>query len=242
MRKFELVLPAYNESKNLEILIQRSVQAATEMGIGAEEFGLVIVQNGSKDNSEQVLTELKSGPLGKWFRHVSVSTNKGYGFGIMQGLKVTEAEIIGWSHADMQCDPKNALLAYRELSAQQEAKVLIKGTRTGRNWKDWLVSRVFELIASIIFGRAFHEINAQPKVFNRRLLSLMKEPPLTFAFDIYCLYAAKKDNYTIRTIPVTFPPRIHGFSNWSATFFRRYATILGMIRYMAQLAKREGRL
>lgn len=245
MRKksFELVVPAYNEAKNLHSVIERAVKSAQDSGFSSDEFKLLVVNNGSQDDSAKVLTELKATSLGPWFRVVHVTVNQGYGFGVYSGLRETQADVVGWSHADMQCDPLNAFKAYEVFHAQEGSSPwLVKGTRSGRNWKDILVSRVFEFIARVVLGLKAREVNAQPKVFNKELLSHIKNPPNTFAFDLYVLYCAEKAGYKTKEINVLFPPRIHGVSNWASTFLGRYKTILGMIKYIVQLTRTEGRL
>lgn len=242
MERFELVVPAYNEAKNLDSVIRRAVNAAKSSGLSPERFTLVVVQNGSLDDSDKVLQDLsRTSDLGPWFKVVKVPQNRGYGYGLWQGLKATTAEFVGWTHADQQCDPKHGIDAFLTLSKGQE-NALIKGVRIDRNRKDRFVSRVFEFMARLILGVSVYEMNAQPKVFKRALLKNLKNPPQTFAFDLYVLYNAIKANYTIKTIPVSFPPRIHGMSKWASTFFSRYKTILGMIRYMVELRKQEGRV
>lgn len=242
MSKFELVVPAYNEAKNLPMLIQRAVNAALQEKLSSEEFSFVVVNNGSKDESAAVLKELSEGEYKDWFRVVNVEVNQGYGYGVWQGLKSTKATYIGWSHADMQCDPADAIKAFNILKKSSSSKLLVKGVRSGRDWKDRFVSRVFEFMSFMVLGARIYEINAQPKVFPRELLSKILNPPFTFAFDLYVLYQALKDQYQIQTINVIFPPRIHGVSNWASNFFSRYKTILGMIRYMFQLLRTEGRI
>lgn len=241
-KKFELVVPAYNESKNLQLLISKTVEAAKAAPMSSEDFALVVVNNGSLDDSAKVLEDLAKTDLGVWFRVVQVKVNQGYGFGIWSGLQATQASAVGWSHADLQCDPANAFKAFQILNQEQQTKIIVKGTRVGRNWKDIIVSRVFETLARVILGLDVYEVNAQPKVFNCDLLTLMVNPPKTFAFDLYALYCARKNGYHIRTIQVNFPPRIHGVSNWASTFFGRYKTILGIIKYILYLAKTEGRI
>jgi glycosyltransferase involved in cell wall biosynthesis len=240
--KFELVVPAYNESKNLAMLVKRAAEAAQKENLSADEFQFVIVNNGSKDNSKQVLAELAQGEFKTWFRVVNVEVNQGYGFGVWQGLKSTTSTIVGWSHADMQCDPADAIRAYKQVLQNLPQKTLVKGVRSGRDWKDRFVSRVFETFGRVILGLKIFEVNAQPKVFSRDLLAQIKNPPFTFAFDLYVLYQSQKNDYALQTIPVLFPPRIHGVSNWAGNFFSRYKTILGMIDYMIQLRKSEGSL
>jgi glycosyltransferase involved in cell wall biosynthesis len=240
--EFELVLPCYNESQSLEKLIRRAKEAAEASNYSSNQFKLVLVENGSKDHSRQVLSDLEKSELGRWFRVVLVDVNQGYGFGLASGLKTTTARFIGWSHADQQCDPKDAFLALSRIKISRHEKLLVKGVRSGRNWKDRVVSRVFEAFAWIFLGMKLYEINAQPKVFPRVLWNEIKNPPLNFAFDLYVLYRATKASYRFETIEVLFPPRIHGMSNWASNFFGRYKTILGMIRYMRDLGKSEGRL
>lgn len=240
--KFELVVPAYNESRNLNALIEAAVSAARHERFTAEDFKLCIVNNGSTDDSAEVLTRLQDTDLGEWFKVVTVEVNQGYGFGIWSGLKETTAPIVGWSHADLQCDPANAIRAYKIVSESSSSRILVKGRRSGRNWKDIFVSRVFEFIACIFIGLSSREVNAQPKVFHRSLLNEIINPPKTFAFDLYVLYVAEKVKFQFHEIEVLFPPRIHGVSTWASTFFGRYRTIIGMIRYIIRLYMTEGRI
>lgn len=242
MRQFELVIPAYNESKSLSELVSRMAAGAIEANLDENKFQLVIVENGSTDDSANVLLNLSQSNLGKWFRVVTIPVNQGYGYGLKSGLDSTNAKVVAWTHADLQCDPADVFRGYSLLINSNAQNVLVKGVRIGRNWKDQFVSRVFELFAFVILGIRVFEMNAQPKIMQRDLLHKFTNPPKTFAFDLYALYQAHKNNYKIESFPVQFPPRLHGTSKWAATFFSRYKTILGMIKYMFKLSSAEGRL
>jgi glycosyltransferase involved in cell wall biosynthesis len=242
--EFELVLPCYNESKSLKNIILRARSAALQAGLNAKQFQLVLVENGSKDDSKIVLESLlKESDLQSWFRTVSVHPNQGYGHGLQQGLNSTTAPYIGWSHADQQCDPADAFKALKMLKeSRNPEKTIIKGVRKGRSIKEQMVSRVFELVAWKTLGYRFYEINAQPKVFHRKLLSFSPNPPKDFAFDVYMLFKALKNHYEIATFEVDFPPRVHGFSNWANGLKNRSHHIKNMIRYMQSLAQAEGKI
>ncbi|MCX7979200.1 MAG: glycosyltransferase [Bdellovibrionaceae bacterium] len=245
MVEFELVLPCYNESKNLRAIVERAITAAQLNGMSPETFRLVLVQNGSVDDSKAILEKLSREPqIGQWFRVVNLEVNQGYGYGLWEGLKTTTAKFVGWSHADQQTDPGDAFRALKILknSSELNGHVLVKGVRKGRSLKERIVSRVFELFAWFYLGHFFYEINAQPKVFERSLLKVVSNPPRDFAFDLYFLYCAVKAGYEIKHIPVVFPPRLHGLSNWAYSLKSRFRTILGMIKYMKMLRQTEGRL
>jgi len=242
MLEFQLVLPCYNESKSLRVLVERARNAAIEAGYDSSRFKLLLVENGSLDDSSRILEELEKTDLASWFTKVIITKNQGYGYGVLEGLKATEAPVVGWSHADQQCDPKDAFIALRKLKDHKEGKCLVKGVRSGRNWKDKWVTHVFELLARVILGIKTKELNAQPKVFHRSLVDSLSAAPRNFAFDLYVLYCAIKSHYRVLTIPVLFPPRVHGVSNWASTFLGRYKTILGMVQYMFQLSRTQGRV
>lgn len=242
MKTFSLVIPAYNEEKNLSILLDKTIKASRDAGFTESTFELIIVENGSRDKSFEVLTKLISDNIWeKWITVVRVPENRGYGHGIMAGLTKANGDVVGWTHADLQCDPKNAFTAYSLLQEQSNAQVLIKGCRQGRAWQERLVSRVFETVARLILGLRTGEINAQPKIFPRALLDKMTDPPSTFALDVYLLYVAQKAGYQSLSFNVHFPPRIHGVSHWAANFAGRYKTIWGIILYMWKLARTKGR-
>lgn len=236
--QFELVLPCYNESKSVHNIVTRAIEAARDAGLTPETFQLVLVENGSKDDSRTVMAKMKKEThAGPWFRIVPIDVNQGYGYGILAGLKTTTAPLIAWSHADQQCDPRDAIKAFLLLRGSANKKKIIKGVRFGRSGKEILVSRIFEVFAFFLLRQRLYEINAQPKVFSRQLLQVLTNPPKDFAFDIYALYMAKKNGYEIQTIAVNFPPRVHGLSNWAFSLKGRAKTIANMIQYMARLGK-----
>lgn len=239
MKKFNLIIPAYNEEKNLPLLLEKTVSAAKEFGFKDSDFSLLLVDNGSTDNSSQVIkTWVQKNNAQGLVQLVHVAVNQGYGFGIFSGLKESQAEVVGWTHADLQCDPRNAFLAYQLL---QDKKSIVKGVRHGRAPQERFVSMVFRVLSYLILGLRVSEINAQPKVFHRELLSHIQNPPFTFAFDLYVLYCAQKNGFKVLQLPVSFPPRIHGVSHWAAHFTGRYKTIWGMIVYMIHILKTQGR-
>jgi glycosyltransferase involved in cell wall biosynthesis len=241
MIEFELVIPAYNESASLKKLIERVKEAALKHGFDTTNFRLLLVQNGSTDDSASVLSTLAQSELGPWFRVLHIPLNRGYGYGLYSGLKASIAPYLAYTHADLQCDPNDSFRGLKILRESNDPKLLVKGSRIGRSRAERFVSRVFELFAKLILDLNVYELNAQPKIFSRCLLEKLSSPPDSFAFDLYLLYQAKKAGYKFETIEVLFPAREHGVSKWAATTLSRYKTILGMIRYMFRLRIREGK-
>lgn len=240
--RFELVLPCYNEEKSLRVIAERAVRAASDAGFSPGEFKLVLVENGSRDGSRDVLDGLCAEPeIGPWIRVVHIDQNEGYGHGVWTGLQSCTAEWLAWSHSDQQCDPCDAFRGWKIVSVRPDEKLLVKGRRRGRAFREIFVSRVFEILARVLLRQALHEVNAQPKVFSRALLAELLSPPKDFAFDLYVLFSALERGWRIETIDVDFPPRAHGFSSWANGLASRRRTIMAMIRYMIELRRERAR-
>ena len=73
-------------------------------------FEVILVENGSTDNSLDILKKNLKGIEN--FKLLKVKKNKGIGYGIVQGLKSSNGEIIGWTHGDLQTDPSDVKKAF----------------------------------------------------------------------------------------------------------------------------------
>lgn len=231
---FSLVLPCYNEAPSLPGLIDRALDCARRRGMGPDAFRLILVENGSTDDSRQVLEALTRGPDGPYLHPVWIRRNQGYGHGVMVGLRSAPRGIVGWTHADEQCDPEDAFLAWERVR-NASRPTLVKGRRHGRARPERLVSAGFAALATVVFHRRMREINAQPKVFPSALIDRLDAPPLDFCLDLYVLVRAQDAGYDLAEIDVTFPPRRHGTSNWAGTLRSRVRTMAGFVRYMLRL-------
>lgn len=78
--KLSIVIPCYNEEKNIPLIFEACAKA-----ISRTDIEIVLVNNGSTDGSEKIIND----NIGKYgfLKVVKVSVNQGYGFGIISGLK-----------------------------------------------------------------------------------------------------------------------------------------------------------
>jgi glycosyltransferase involved in cell wall biosynthesis len=227
--ELSIVLPCYNEAENLPPLLARYAQVWVDLP--AE---LILVDNGSTDHTEAVLRrELPNYPFA---RTVKVEKNRGYGHGIMTGLRAARGEYLAFSHADQQCKPDDVFAAYHKLlAAPNPVKTLVKGARAQRSFQSELVTTGMAVLASTVLATPLWDINAQPKVFHRSHRDRLRYPPDGFPLDLYVLYQARRAGVKILTVPVVFGVRGHGQSKWAFSFLSRWRTMLNMAAYIGRL-------
>lgn len=206
--KLSIVVPCYNEADNIPLILERFDEV-----IKTDEVEVILVNNGSTDNSAVVLDELL--PNYSFARTVFVQVNQGYGYGILQGLNAAEGDYIGWTHADMQTDPADVLKALDIINNSKDKNIYVKGSRKGRPAFDQFFTWGMGLFETIYFKTPMDDINAQPNVFPKGFYEGWDNPPYDFSLDLFAVYTAKKAGLLIVRFPVLFPERIHGESKWN---------------------------
>jgi glycosyltransferase involved in cell wall biosynthesis len=230
--KLSLVIPCYNEEKNLPLLVRRCREA-----LAHDVAEVVLVDNGSTDGSATVLADLLSGQ--SLLRSVRVEVNRGYGFGIMSGLRAATGDVLAWTHADLQTDPADALrgLALFERAAAPE-RLFVKGRRHGRPASDVAFTVGMSAFETLLLARPLWDINAQPTMFHRCFLDTWSEPPDDFALDLFAYYTARHAGLEIARFPVRFGERAHGVSHWNVNWAAKAKFIRRTIDYSFRLRRK----
>jgi glycosyltransferase involved in cell wall biosynthesis len=205
-----LVIPCYNEAANLPLLLGRCGEITRR-----PDIEVVLVDNGSTDNSPEVLLSLL--PQYPGCRSIRVEKNLGYGFGILSGLRAAKREILGWTHADLQTDPQDALYGIG-LFEKYGADIFVKGLRQGRPLADEVFTFGMSAFETMLLGKPLWDINAQPTMFSRTFFETWVDPPHDDSLDLYAYYQALRRRLKIHRFPVRFGKRAHGISHWNVNW------------------------
>ena len=236
--KLSIIIPCYNEALNLPLIIHRLGKILEN----ESNIEVILVNNGSTDESSKVLANELDKPSLSFIRIEHVAVNKGYGFGVMAGLRVARGEFVAWTHGDMQADPADILKGLKKiLSTKDPHRCFLMGRRVARRPFDSFFTLGMSLFASAMLGFWMFDINAQPKVFSRRFLKKWDSPPDDFAFDAFVYFSARKLGMTILTQPVCFTNRRYGEAKGGGTLIGKWRiikrTIYYIIRLRSELAK-----
>lgn len=232
MTALSLVIPCYNEAANLPLLLGRLDQV-----MGRDDVEVVLVDNGSDDESPAFLAEAAAGRA--YLETVRVEVNRGYGHGILAGLAAARGDLLAWTHADLQTDPGDALtgLALFEAAAAPD-HLFVKGRRHGRPLADVVFTAGMAGFETLLLGRPMWDINAQPTIFPRAFFETWGQPPDDFSLDLYAYYQAKVQGLRVARFPVRFGERAHGVSHWNVDWRAKLRFIKRTMRYSLDLRRR----
>jgi glycosyltransferase involved in cell wall biosynthesis len=228
--KLSVVIPCYNEEKNIPHIIAK-------LGLFREPgMEVILVDNGSTDNTAEVLNMLLQDPGNAFIKTVKVEKNIGYGYGIMCGVRAANGDVIAWTHADLQTEPSDVLKAYELFSNRPSPETtFLKGVRKNRNKTDELFTSGMATLSSMALGQKLHDINAQPKMFHRSFLKLIPNPPDDFSLDLYVLYIAKQHKLDIIELPVIFKKRMFGEAKGGGSWKTKWKLVKRTFSYILKL-------
>ena len=229
--KLSLVIPCYNEAANLPLLLDRCNSLGGDKGIE-----VILVDNGSTDNSPEILAQLL--PNYPHCRSVRVPVNQGYGYGILFGLRAAQGELLAWTHADMQTDPKDVLRGLEIFKQQNNNRLYIKGQRIKRPLADVFFTIGMSIFETVLLRTRLWDINAQPNMFSKAFFESWENPPHDFSLDLYAYFTARNQGLPVYRFPVEFGERAHGVSHWNVNWSAKMKFIRRTVDFSFELKKR----
>lgn len=231
--KASIVIPCYNEEKNIRRLTERFQVVAKKMG--EIELELVLVDNGSHDNTQREIQACAE--CFDFIKLAKVEVNQGYGFGILTGLTAATGDWLGWMHADLQSDP-DVFIKMFECATKEEGNFLYKGSRKNRPFLDTLFTIGMSIFETLYLGVGLWDINAQPTLLDRGYYESWREPPHDFSLDLFVYYFAKKRHVIVKRFESIQYEREAGVSSWNTGMSARFKLIKRVLSYSKQMKNR----
>ena len=216
---FSLVIPLYNESRNIKFLIDEIISNL----INYKNYEIILVNDASTDDTSYVIDSLT-------FKNIKILTNtknKGQSFSIHEGIKNSSYNIIVTLDGDGQNDPADISKLY-ELYLYNENVKLVGGIRRNRkdNYTKIITSKVANFIRSRILNDECEDTGCALKVFDKRIFLSF---PMFNGIHRFLPALFKGYGYKTLFVDVNHRKRIHGKSKYG-TMNRLFAGIRDIIK------------
>jgi glycosyltransferase involved in cell wall biosynthesis len=204
MHTLSLILPVHNESKGIAATLKNIIEVLEQAAI---RYEMICVENGSTDNSFQILKN-----LAEKNKHVRViQSEKGWGNAVKAGITEAKGTYLCYMVSDGQVSPSHIVTLYNYITVHNIALVKVKRV-TRENSKRLLNSKAYNLIAKLILGITADDINGTPKMIKTNLIKKIPFHAKNIGFDIELLYTLKKMKLSWKEFPVNSTKRDKGKS------------------------------
>jgi glycosyltransferase involved in cell wall biosynthesis len=203
--------PAYNDAPSLPDLIHKTFAVLVRH---VEDYEVIVVNDGSRDNTGEVLEELRR-QFAPRMRVVTHPENRGYGGALRTGFQSATREFVFYTDGDSQYDVEELPLL---LALVTPATGLINGYKLERNdpaHRIWIGS-IYNLCARLMFRIRIRDIDCDYRLIRRSLLESLH---LTSTSGTICVELVRKlelSGCEVKEIGVHHYPRLYGRSQ----FFR----------------------
>ena len=199
--KLSVIIPVYNEVKNIEEIIKR-VQATRR---AAE---IIVVDDGSKDGTREILKKLDGKRKVRVILH---EKNQGKGAAVVTGMQAAEGDVLLIQDADLEYDPRDypALLKPIEEGLAEVvygSRFLGAAHRVTMFWHQ-LANKLLTLMTNILYDSILTDMETGYKVFRREVIVGMKIRARSFNFEPEFTAKILKRKHRIFEVPITFNPR-----------------------------------
>jgi glycosyltransferase involved in cell wall biosynthesis len=211
VKSISVFFPAYNDAPSIPTLIRKTFEVLEQH---AEDFEVIAVNDGSQDNTGEVLAGLQK-ELGPRMRVVTHPENRGYGGALRSGFATASKELVFYTDGDGQYDvgelPKLLGLMRPDVG-------LVNGYKLERNdplHRVW-IGKVYNAFARFLFRIQIRDVDCDFRLIRRSLLEDIK---LTSTSGTICVELVRKlelSPYAVEEVGVHHYPRLHGRSQ----FFR----------------------
>ena len=208
MDKLYIVIPAYNEADNLEMLMNDWYPIIENSQ--NKDSRLVVVNDGSKDNTYDILCRMaKERPMLK----VLDKKNGGHGSAVLFGYRYAienGADYIFQTDSDGQTRPEE-FQAFWSLRDQYDAIIGNRPTR-GDGFSRLVVEKVLCIVLFVIFGVKISDSNAPFRLMKRELLEkyIDKLPVDFFLPNVMFTTYFKYYGENMKFVDITFESRKGG--------------------------------
>lgn len=198
-----IIIPFYNEAKNIPTLLSELTETMDKEGL---EYEVVLVDDGSEQKVESQKSKAENVRL---FTH---KKRMGKGEALRTGVRNAKGDVIFFMDGDLQDDPADIP---KFLNKMKEGYDIVNGVR-GKRKENPLIKTYSKIANSVLHGlfhSPFSDINCGFKLFKKEVL---EEIPLYGNNFRFLPLAGYYRGYKVSEVAVNNRKRIHGVSKFGA--------------------------
>lgn len=215
-RFLSVVVPAKNEAASLPQLVHEITRSLHTLGEppqtsrqrGAAGFEIIVVDDGSTDQTPRVLADLIV--VYPQLRFLRLAASAGQSAALVAGFRAARGDWIATLDADLQNDPRDLVTLWAALPGHDVAL----GWRVKRedSWTRRAISRWANRVRNMVLGQSIRDTGCSVRIFPR---AVALELPLFKGAHRFLGPLFLSAGCRLIQVPVNHRPRPHGHSHYN---------------------------
>lgn len=198
MKKLSVIIPAYNEEKNIKEVISR-LEKLKIKGIKKE---IIVIDDGSTDKTTDRVLGFKDVKL---IRH---EKNRGKGAAIRTGIKNSSGDFIIIQDADLEYSPKDIpRLLEKILEWDVVYGSRFKGKIENMSFSHFIGNKFLSFFLRVLYNTKISDMETCYKMFKREAVEDIKLESKGFEIEPEITVKLLKKGYKIKEVPITYKGR-----------------------------------
>ncbi|PVH70454.1 glycosyltransferase family 2 protein [Cadophora sp. DSE1049] len=225
--KYSVILPTYNERRNLPVIVSLINDSFTKNNL---DYEIIIVDDGSPDGTANIARQLQKAFPGRIILKERAG-KLGLGTAYIHGLQFASGNFVIIMDADFSHHPK----FIPEMIRKQATKDydIVTGTRYasdggvyGWDLKRKLISKGANIFADTLLRPGVSDLTGSFRLYKKDMLQnvITKVQSKGYVFQMELIVLAKSMGYSIAEVPISFVDRVYGDSKLSEDEISQYLT------------------
>ncbi len=201
-KNLSVIIPVYNEEKTIRKVLDRVLKQK-------ETYEVIIVDDGSKDNSVAVIKDYITNHSFKKIQVFAHKRNQGKGQAIITGIKEAKGDFIIIQDADLEYNPADYPRLLKPLMDNQADFVL--GNRWDASRRGYLLAQLGNLymtwLTNILYFKLYNDTYTGYKVGHRKVWTKLNLKSKQFEIEAEITAKLAKFKYKTKDVPIRYNPR-----------------------------------
>jgi glycosyltransferase involved in cell wall biosynthesis len=200
--------PAYNDEATIAGLVGDALSVLPTL---ADDFEVIVVDDGSTDGTAAVLDELARAD-GR-VRVVHHESNRGYGGALRTGFACATKELVFYTDGDGQYDVRELALLRPLLT---EGVDIVNGYKIKRadSWQRKALGAAYNRLAHLLFSIPIRDVDCDFRLIRRRVVERVELVSSSGSICVELVHKLHKAGRVFAETPVHHYPRAHGRSQF----------------------------
>lgn len=203
--------PCYNDAGTIGSMVELATLTCRQI---AKKFEIIVVDDGSEDNSRQILRELTK--INSYLRLVFHEKNRGYGGALISGFTAATLDWVFYTDGDAQYDVAELALLAKKVSDKID---IVQGYKIKRHdpWYRIVIGNIYNFGVKLAFDIKITDVDCDFRLIRRSVFDKVRLTHQSGVITVEMVKKIQETGFKFAEVPVAHYNRTYGSSqifNW----------------------------